>query len=98
MQGFKGEVEFSNQVPWRKKWYSPGIMGPFSFMPFMECYRGILSMDHSIKGSLTIDGEEIDFHNGRGYMEKDWGARFLLLISGCNPIILAKKEFPSKRQ
>jgi tocopherol cyclase len=65
MQGFKGEVEFSNQVPWRKKGYSPGIMGPFSFMPFMECYHGILSMDHSIKGSLTIDGEEIDFNNGR---------------------------------
>ena len=27
--GFKGEIEFENQVQWRKKWYSPGIMGPF---------------------------------------------------------------------
>ena len=74
--GFKGEIEFENQVQWRKKLYSPGIMGPFSFMPFMECYHGILSMDHTVKGSLTIDGKEIDFNNGRGYMEKDWGRSF----------------------
>ena len=76
MPHFKGRLEFIDRVPWPKKWYSPGIMGPFSFVPFMECYHGILSMDHSLKGSLEIEGETIDFNQGRGYMEKDWGHSF----------------------
>jgi hypothetical protein len=51
-------------------------MGPFAFVPFMECYHGILSMDHTINGQLVIHNETIDFTNGRGYMEKDWGHSF----------------------
>ena len=39
----KGELTFHNQVPWSSSWYSPGIMGPFTFVPFMQCYHGILS-------------------------------------------------------
>ncbi len=72
----KGTLQFTNQVPWSNSWYSPGIMGPFSFVPFMQCYHGILSMDHSIEGGLTIKGEQVDFTGGRGYMEKDWGSSF----------------------
>lgn len=71
-----GELNFNHQVFWPNHWYSPGIMGPFSFVPFMECYHGILSMDHRIQGSLTIQGEPVDFTDGRGYMEKDWGHSF----------------------
>ena len=72
----KGTLTFHNQRPWSNTWYSPNIMGPFSFVPFMQCYHGILSMDHSIKGSLNIKGEALDFSGGRGYMEKDWGRSF----------------------
>jgi tocopherol cyclase len=71
-----GQLKFSNTTPWPRKWHSPGIMGPYSFVPFMECYHGILSMDHRIDGQLCIQGETIDFTNGRGYMEKDWGQSF----------------------
>jgi len=76
LPGVKGHLRFSNTTPWPNTWYSPGIMGPYSFVPFMECYHGILSMDHKIDGNLIIDGETIDFTNGRGYMEKDWGQSF----------------------
>jgi len=72
----QGQLSFHQQRPWPSHLYSPGIMGPFSFVPFMECYHGILSMDHIIEGQLTIHGETIDFDNGRGYMEKDWGHSF----------------------
>jgi tocopherol cyclase len=72
----KGSVDFLNNVGWPKPWYSPGIMGPFAFVPFMECYHGIVSMNHTIAGKLFIQGEAIDFTNGRGYMEKDWGRSF----------------------
>ncbi len=72
----QGQLTFENLVPWSNSWYSPNIMGPFSFVPFMQCYHGILSMNHTIKGELTIKGERVDFTNGRGYMEKDWGRSF----------------------
>jgi tocopherol cyclase len=73
---FKGELTFTGNKPWPKPWYSPGIMGPYSFVPFMECYHGIVSMDHSIAGWLEKDKTKIDFSNGRGYIEKDWGRSF----------------------
>lgn len=71
-----GSLSFSGTVPWPNRWYSPGIMGPYTFAPFMECNHGIVSMDHGITGSLTIRGEETDFTGGRGYIEKDWGHSF----------------------
>jgi hypothetical protein len=71
-----GNIKFIDIIPWPKKWYSPGIMGPYSFVPFMECNHGILSMDHSIVGILNINSKLIDFTNGKGYIEKDWGRSF----------------------
>jgi len=76
LPGVKGKLNFSGNIPWPKPWYSPGIMGPYAFVPFMECYHGIVSMDHVIAGEMEIDGQTIDFANGRGYLEKDWGRSF----------------------
>jgi len=72
----KGIVQFKGLVPWPKPFYSPGIMGPFAYVPKMECYHGIVSMDHALEGSLELNGEQIDFTGGRGYIEKDWGHSF----------------------
>jgi len=71
-----GELTFLNQVPWPRSLLSPGAMGPFSFVPFMECYHGVLSMDYDITGWLEVDGVRVDFTGGRGYLEKDWGTSF----------------------
>jgi len=76
LPGLKGELHFSNPVPWPNRWYSPGIMGPYTFLPLMECYHGIVSMDHEITGQIEVEGEVLDFNNGRGYIEKDWGQSF----------------------
>ena len=76
LPNIKGELSFENIAAWPKMLGAPGIMGWFSFAPFMECYHGVVSLDHSIKGSLNINGQEIDFTNGRGYIEKDWGFSF----------------------
>ena len=76
LDGLHGSVTFKNTVGWPKPWYSPGIMGPFSFVPFMECYHGIVSMDHQLQGILDLGGEKIDLWDGRGYLEKDWGRSF----------------------
>ena len=72
----QGTLNFIDTTPWPSSWYSPGIMGPFSFVPFMQCYHGILSMNHTINGTLIIDGKSIDFTGGKGYTEKDWGHSF----------------------
>lgn len=72
----KGELQFTQHSPWPGSLLSPGIMGPFAFVPLMECYHGIVSMDHSISGSLQYRGQSISFDMGRGYIEKDWGKSF----------------------
>lgn len=76
LPGIAGELTFSGNVPWPSPWYSPGIMGPYSFAPFMECYHGVVSMDHEIHGFLEIGNKRIQFEKGRGYSEKDWGRSF----------------------
>jgi tocopherol cyclase len=72
----KGKLSFHDIVPFPKSILSPGIMGPFSFVPMMECYHGVVSICHRIEGSMAIGGREIDFGNGSGYIEKDWGKSF----------------------
>jgi hypothetical protein len=55
---------------------SPGVMGWFAWVPLMQTYHGVISLDHPIQGTLTVDGKSIDFRDGRGYIEKDWGRSF----------------------
>ncbi len=55
---------------------NPNIMGFFSYIPFMECKHGLISMCHHLSGSLYINGAVIDFAGGKGYIEKDWGKSF----------------------
>jgi len=76
LPGISGELTFSGNVPWPSPWYSPGIMGPYSFAPFMECYHGVVSMDHELHGYLKAGNKRILFDKGRGYIEKDWGRSF----------------------
>ncbi len=75
-QTVRGTLQFSNLVPWPITFLSPGIMGWYSYIPFMECNHGVVSLDHDIEGALTIDGAKIDFTGGKGYIEKDWGKSF----------------------
>jgi len=53
--------------------WSPGVMGPFTFMPKMECNHGLVSLDHRVDGRIEVDGRTVSIVDGRGYIEKDWG-------------------------
>ena len=66
-------ISFKDSYPWPVKLLSPGVMGWYAFVPGMECYHGILSMDHAIEGFVEVDGIRTDLWGGRGYIEKDWG-------------------------
>jgi len=72
----RGMLKFYDIIPFPKTTFNPGIMGPFSFIPFMECYHDIINIQHRVEGSLIVDDNEIDFTNGNGYIEKDWGKSF----------------------
>ncbi len=52
------------------------IMGPYRFVPFMECRHGVFSLTHGVDGSLVVNGETLDFTNGIGYTEGDRGRSF----------------------
>jgi hypothetical protein len=71
-----GKIDFSNMIRYPKSIFSPGIMGWYSFVPFMECNHGIISVNHDLYGKISINKNEVDFTGGKGYIEKDWGTSF----------------------
>lgn len=72
----KGEINYSEMIKFPNSILSPGIMGWYSFVPFMECKHGIGSVLHHLTGKLELNEKTIDFSNGKGYIEKDWGTSF----------------------
>ncbi len=73
----QGRVEIISELkPWPVTLASPGIMGWYGLVPFMECFHGIVSFSHSLAGELKVEGKQISFDSGKGYIEKDWGRNF----------------------
>ena len=70
LPGVEGVLHYGRITPLR----SP-IMGPFAHLP-MQCRHGVVSMEHSVDGCITVDGCVRRFENGRGYAEKDSGRSF----------------------
>lgn len=71
-----GNAKYSENKNISTNTLNPNIMGPFSYVPFMECNHAILSMKNNIQGYININNKEIKFENGIGYIEKDWGCSF----------------------
>ena len=71
-----GTLYFHDLIKYPSTFFSPGIMGPFTFVPKMECYHGIVNVHHTISGQLTINDKILDMTGGYGYIEKDWGTSF----------------------
>lgn len=67
----KGSLTFGPFAPIRYD-----IMGPFRFVPFLECRHSVLSMKHTVNGTLEINGVRYEFREGMGYMEGDRGSSF----------------------
>ncbi|MBX3044754.1 MAG: hypothetical protein KIT33_06280 [Candidatus Kapabacteria bacterium] len=71
-----GELNFKGLRKWISTRFSPGVMGWYSFVPFMECNHGIVSLNHRSRGKILINKNIYLFTFGRGYIEKDWGKSF----------------------
>lgn len=73
----RGSIRFTSPLaPWPVTLREPGIMGWYGMVPFMECFHGIVSFGHGLGGTLEVEGEQVAFEGGRGYIEKDWGKAF----------------------
>jgi tocopherol cyclase len=71
-----GHIDYYNITKYPRSLTSPGIMGWYSFVPYMECKHGVVSVNHDLKGTLTFNGNAADLNDGKGYIEKDWGSSF----------------------
>ena len=72
----KGDIKYFENENIDTDFMNPNIMGPFSYIPFMECNHAILSMKNKTNGSINVNGSEIKFEDDMGYIEKDWGCSF----------------------
>ncbi len=70
------KIDFGIFTTIKRTTLMPNIMGFFAYLPMMECYHGIVSMNHSLRGIVNINGTEFDYNKGKGYIEKDWGTSF----------------------
>lgn len=71
-----GELVFSDIRVYPTSALHPGIMGPLSFVPNLECNHVIIHLAQQLSGQLVLDGETFDFDGGSGYIEKDYGRSF----------------------
>ena len=71
-----GQLRFSQIREFPVSWHTPSIMGPFQFVPGMECYHAVIHLSHRIDGQIHINGEVFDFDGGAGYLEKGYGRSF----------------------
>lgn len=67
----KGRLRFGELTPLKSH-----IMGPFAWLPFMECRHEVRSMYHPVSGKVYVNGEEYIFERACGYWEGDSGKSF----------------------
>lgn len=67
----KGKLKFGPLLPLKYD-----IMGPFAFVPFMECRHSVWSMQHLVNGTVYINKQKYTFQNACGYWEGDSGHSF----------------------
>lgn len=66
-----GELDFGPLCPLKYD-----IMGPFALVPFMECRHSVWSMRHTVRGNVSVNGQQYSFRSARGYWEGDQGRSF----------------------
>ena len=71
-----GDIKYTNNKSIDTNFMNPNIMGPFSYIPFMECNHAILSMQNKADGSIDINNKKFKLDDDMGYIEKDWGSSF----------------------
>lgn len=71
-----GLIKYSDSIELDTSIFMPNIMGPFTYLKFMECNHAIITMRNRITGKLKINNKLLKLNDGIGYIEKDWGVSF----------------------
>lgn len=66
-----GSLRFSSIIP-----IQYDIMGPFKYVPFMQCKHSVFSMRHLVDGEIILNSTPFVFRNAIGYIEGDRGHSF----------------------
>lgn len=72
----KAEIKLEVQDQWPKTLFSPNIMGPLSYWPYLDCNHGVISLRSELNGFIDFRGRRVNLDNGMAYLEKDWGRSF----------------------
>lgn len=72
----QGKLNYTNQTRFKATPWMRGVMGWYGYVPFMETYHGLLSLDHRVDGLVQINDSDLRFQKAKGYIEKDWGTSF----------------------
>lgn len=52
------------------------VMGPFSTFLMPNCRHSVLSLSHTVNGTIKINNKKYSFDNAKGYIESDSGRSF----------------------
>ncbi len=91
----EGKLWFEQLTPIRYD-----IMGPFKYVPFMQCRHSVYSMLNKINGEIKVNDQLYNFENGIGYIEGDHGRSFpkkYIWTQCCfdnNSLILSVADIP----
>lgn len=91
----RGELRYEQLI--QPRW---DIMGPFQFVPFMQCRHSLVSIAHTVSGHLCWGTERMVFQGGQGYIEGDRGISFpgRYLWTQCgwqgNSVMLSVADIP----
>ncbi len=67
----QGKLGFHGLTPLRYD-----IMGPFRWIPFLQCRHSVYSMRHQVDGHIFCNGQLFRFQGAPGYLEGDCGNSF----------------------
>ncbi len=101
--GLTAELHYKSHIPLKTNFVSPSIMGPFSYLPKMQCNHGIISLWHCVSGNVCYQEQRLLFDDADGYIEKDWGEEFpeswiwLQCGGGQDAFVCAVARIPIKK-
>ena len=76
-QTVRGTARAASTEAWPASLLMPDIMGPFAWLPGMECRHGVISLDSPfVDGQLQVNSRAVELAGGAAYVEKDWGSAF----------------------
>jgi hypothetical protein len=90
----KADLHYNDHLYLDYNVFSPTIMGPFSYLPNMQCRHGVLSLQNRVSGEIILGDILYDMNDATGYIEKDWGRTFpesYIWLQGSTEILETKR-------